>query len=53
MLHADGQSHLGGGHLIDWVANSSQVDQLAAALGNGRVAKRRRYGTIAHQSPCG
>jgi excisionase family DNA binding protein len=28
-------------NLIDWVTNSSQADQLAAALRNGRVARRR------------
>jgi excisionase family DNA binding protein len=28
-------------NLIEWVTNSSQADQLAAALRNGRVARKR------------
>ena len=28
-------------NLVDWVTNSSQADQLAAALRNGRVARKR------------
>lgn len=28
-------------NLIDWVANGSQADQVAAALRNGRIARKR------------
>jgi excisionase family DNA binding protein len=28
-------------NLVEWVINSSQADQLAAVLRNGRVAKKR------------